>query len=154
MPDDGGFDALSAAAELEAALAGASLAEDEIARARERLERDAGLEVERRTQAVLRDLLEVLDDVDRALEAARAAGDALLLGLELVQRRFLAVLAKHGVTPIAALGEPFDPAVHEAVSVLPAAGPEQAGRVVAVTRAGYRVGDTLLRPAGVVVAAR
>ena len=152
MPDDDGFDAQAAAAELEAALAGDTLADEELARTQRRLAREADLEVGRRVQRVLLDLLDVLDDLDRAAEAARASHDAMLQGIELVQRRFLAVLAKHGVTPVDALGEPFDPAVHEAVTAVPAASPEQAGRVVVVLRKGYRMGDSLLRPAGVVVA--
>jgi len=101
-------------------------------------------------QRVLLDLIELLDDLDRALEAGDSS--PLRQGIELVRRRFLAVLASHGVTPIVALGEPFDPAIHDAVSMLPAATREQAGRVIAVVRAGYRMGDAALRPAGVVVA--
>jgi molecular chaperone GrpE len=150
MPDDDSFDALSAAAELEAALAGEGdrLAE-EIARAEERIAREGARELERRTRAVLLDMLGVLDDLERALAAAPRE-DPLRAGVELVEKSFLAALGRHGVTRTAALGEPFDPAVHEAVSVVPS-DPAQDGRVVAVLRSGYRLGEELLRPASVVV---
>jgi molecular chaperone GrpE len=154
--DQAGFDAVAAAAELEAALVGGGggLADEEIARVRERLEREARRELLSWTQRVLVDMIGVLDDLERAIAAARAGKDAspLLGGIELVQRGFLAALARHGATPIAAAGERFDPRLHEAISVVPTDDPDQDGRVVAVLREGYMLGDQLLRPAGVVTA--
>src|SRR5262245_29633257 len=138
MPDDDTFDALAAAAELEAELAegGGLPLDDEIARNEARLQREGGREPEPRTRAVLSDLVGVRDDVERALAAGRREqpGSALLAGVELVERHFLATLGRHGVTRVDALGEPFDPAVHEGVSVLPATEPGQDGRVIAVLR--------------------
>ena len=61
------------------------------------------------------------------------------------------MLKRYGVTPIDALGQPFDATSHEAVSMAPVTDETQDGRVVAVTREGYAVGDELLRPASVVV---
>ena len=78
--------------------------------------------------------------------------DALLQGVELVRRQFLAKLEGFGVKRIASEGLPFDPSVHEAISTVPAATPEQDGTVVGVVRHGYRIGDEVLRPAAVAVA--
>jgi molecular chaperone GrpE len=95
-------------------------------------------------------MLGVLDDLERALAAAPRE-DPLRAGVELVEKSFLAALGRHGVARAAALGERFDPAVHEGVSVVPASDPAEDGRVVAVLRSGYRLGEELLRPASVVV---
>jgi len=75
----------------------------------------------------------------------------LLEGLELVREHFRTKLGEHGVQRIAALGEPFDPTLHDGITVVPAASAADDGRVVAVLREGYRIGDEVLRPAGVVV---
>jgi molecular chaperone GrpE len=155
MPREEDFDAVSAAAELEEALAGETdRVAEEVARAEARLAREMARELGRRTREVLVDLLGVLDDLERALDQARRAGDGSPLrdGVELVERNFLAALGRHGVTRVAALGEPFDPALHEGVTVVPASSAAEHGRVVAVLRSGYRLGDELLRPAAVAVA--
>jgi molecular chaperone GrpE len=69
-----------------------------------------------------------------------------------VKRQFLAKLEGFGVTRIESAGQPFDPALHEAISAVPAASPDQDGLVVGVVRHGYRIGDEVLRPASVAVA--
>ena len=69
----------------------------------------------------------------------------------MVRRQFLAKLESFGVTRIASDGEPFDPAVHEAITAVPAASADR-GRIVGVVRHGYRIGDEVLRPALVAVA--
>ena len=100
------------------------------------------------------DLLEVLDNLDRAIAAAResdAPAGTLLRGVELVRDQFLAKLEALGVRHIDTLGQVFDAAVHEAVSMAPVTDPSQDGLVVAVAREGYAIGDELLRPASVVV---
>ena len=75
--------------------------------------------------------------------------------MELVQRKFLAALARHGVTPMeVAPGARFDPAHHEAVGMVPAADAAADGTIVAVTTRGYLCGDEVLRPPAVVVAKR
>jgi molecular chaperone GrpE len=105
-------------------------------------------------QNVVKDLLPVVDNLDRAIRHARqsAGGDlqGLLQGVELVQRELQAVLAKHHVTEIDALGKPFNPAHHEAVAQITdeAAHPNT---VVDVLEKGYQLRDRLLRPAKVVV---
>ena len=72
-------------------------------------------------------------------------------GVELVRDQFLSKLEGFGVNRLEALGQPFDAAVHEAISTAPVTDPEQEGTVVAVVKEGYVVGDELLRPASVVV---
>lgn len=127
---------------------------DEFEQAKTRIRREVARDVERGRRAIVADLLEVLDNLDRAIGAARDSdvpADSLLRGVELVRDQFLAKLEGLGVRRVNALGQPFDAAVHEAVSMAPVTDQTQDGRVVAVTREGYAVGDEILRPAGVVV---
>jgi molecular chaperone GrpE len=102
-------------------------------------------------EAVVRDLLPVVDDLERALQHAGDEGGALGTGVELVFKSLLSVLARHGVERIEALGKPFDPNEHEAVAMVESLDVPD-NTVVAEHRAGYRLGDRLLRPAMVAVA--
>jgi molecular chaperone GrpE len=110
-------------------------------------------EVERGRRTLLVELLEIVDNLDRAIDAAadRAPDDPLLTGVRMVRDQFLARLDTSGISEIQALGEPFDPALHEAVSVVPSADADSHDRVAGVIRRGYRVGDEVLRPALVAV---
>ena len=110
-------------------------------------------DVERGRRALLVELLEVVDNLDRAIDAARetGAGDTLLQGVELVQQQFLATLEGFGVTRVAALGRPFDPARHEAITTVPVTDPAKDHTVVGIVKHGYAVGDEVLRPALVAV---
>jgi molecular chaperone GrpE len=119
-----------------------------------RLKREISKDVERARREILADLLDVVDNLDRALDAARQSPspDALLQGVEMVQRQFLGKLEALGVKRIDVAGAAFDPAVHEAVSTMPAQSPEHEGRVVGVIRHGYTIGADVLRPASVAVA--
>jgi len=105
-------------------------------------------------QGLAKDLLPAVDNLERAIEAARKSevGDleGLLQGLELVQRDLESVLSKHGVTEVEALGQPFDPSKHEALAQLPDASVPP-NTVVQVLQRGYRLRDRLLRPAQVMV---
>jgi len=141
--------------ELRATLVRYREANAEFEQARARMRRDVAREVERGTRAVLADLLDIVDNLDRAIEAARAAGSdpALLQGVELVRAQFLAKLDGHGVRPLDAAGRPFDPSCHEAATMVPVTDPAQDGMVVGVIRRGYAVRDEVLRPAVVAVAA-
>jgi molecular chaperone GrpE len=126
--------------------------EDARARMRKELARDA----ERNRREVIVSLLEVLDNLDRAVDAARKADtagtDPLLQGVDLVRQQFRAKLESFGVRRIDPEGAAFDPLLHEAVTAVPAADPKDEGRVVGVIRAGYQIGDEVLRPALVAVA--
>jgi molecular chaperone GrpE len=143
------------AAQLQEALADRRRASDEFDQVRARLRRDTARETERVKRGVLAELLEVLDNLDRAIAAAReantAGSDPLLKGVELVREQFLAKLATFGVTRVPARGEPFDAMRHEAVTTAPVANPAQDGIVVDVVKEGYAIGDELLRPASVIV---
>jgi len=102
-------------------------------------------------EGLARDLLVVVDDLERALSHATEGDSGLARGVELVLKSMLSVLEKHGVERIEALGKPFDPAEHEAVAMVETA--EHApNTVIEEHRAGYRLGDRLLRPAMVAVA--
>lgn len=104
-------------------------------------------------ESLLRELLPVLDNFDRALEAARAAAEteSVVAGVELIQRELLKALEKFGVTPYSALGQPFDPERHEAVQrVVRPGAPDMT--VVEETQRGYLLNGRVLRPAMVVVA--
>jgi hypothetical protein len=97
-----------------------------------------------------------VDNLDRAIAAARGAAaadgsDTLLKGVELVRDLFLTKLEAFGVKRLPTLGGAFDPQLHEAVSMAPAADPAQHGMVTGVLKEGYVIGDDLLRPASVVV---
>lgn len=129
-------------------------AQSEFEQARIRLRRDMQREVERSTRAVIAELLDVADNLDRAIAAAGDDESPLLVGVRLVRDQFLAKLEGFGVARLATLGEPFDAAIHEAVAMAPVADPALEGRVVGVIREGYAIGDELLRPASVVVGAR
>jgi molecular chaperone GrpE len=133
---------------------GASAEFDE---SRLRLRREIAKDIERGRREILADLLDVVDNLDRALDAAGSGSapdriDTLLQGVELVRRQFLAKLEGFGVKRIESAGQKFDPALHEAVSAVPAATPDQDGTIVGVVRHGYRIGDDVLRPAAVAVA--
>jgi molecular chaperone GrpE len=101
--------------------------------------------------ALATDVLSVLDNFERAIEAARAAdAPGIVEGLDMVHRQMLTALAKHGIEPIAVIGEPFDPNHHEAVMQQPDASKPE-GTVVGELAKGYRLRDRVLRPAKVAV---
>jgi len=104
-------------------------------------------------ERLLRAFLDVADNLERALDADTANVGSLRQGVDLTHQALTRLLNHEGVEPIPALGQPFDPAWHEAASTVSHA---QAGvepnTIVEVERAGYRLGDRLLRPARVIVA--
>jgi molecular chaperone GrpE len=113
------------------------------AREREEIQR-FGLE------RLVKDLLPVVDDLDRAL-AATPPGDPLAEGVRLVRASFERALGRHGVVGFSALGEPFDPALHEALVQIPSADAAP-GTVVLEHARGFKLNDRLVRPAMVGVA--
>lgn len=121
---------------------------------RRRGQRDREDYVKYANETVLRDLIPVLDNFDRALAAARSGGESgtVVSGVELIQRELLRVLEKHGLTRYSAAGERFDPTRHEAIARVISS--EQApGTVVHETAAGYLLNGRVLRAAMVAVAA-
>jgi molecular chaperone GrpE len=125
----------------------------EFEQSRARARRDVAKEVERGKRAILADLLDVVDNLDRALESGRNARsvEAVLHGVEMVRQQFLTRLEGFGIQPIEPLNQPFDPVQHEAVTMVPAARAEDDEKVLGVVRRGYRIGDEVLRPAQVAV---
>jgi len=95
-----------------------------------------------------RAVLPALDALERALDAD---GEGLAEGVALVHKELQSALAGAGIEPIDPAGETFDPNVHEALSSRPAANGEDSGVVVETVQRGYRLGETLIRPARVVV---
>lgn len=120
---------------------------------RKRTRRELGDAERRGRDDVLKELLPVFDNLERAGVHAETATDvkALADGITLVMRQFTDTLAKLGVERVAGVGQPFDPAVHEAVQHLETSDFEP-GAIAAEVQAGYRAGDKLIRPALVVVA--
>jgi molecular chaperone GrpE len=118
---------------------------------RKRVARDVAGAQERGAASLAKELLPALDNLDRALEAAQE-DDPLLDGVRLVRSELSAALGRSGIEAFRPLGEQFDPNVHEAVATVPAQG-GGAGKVVEVYQDGYRLGDSVIRPARVVVGA-
>jgi molecular chaperone GrpE len=102
---------------------------------------------------VIREILPVVDNLERALSVApEGDGDAFVEGVRLVYRELEGALARAGIEAIDPKGDTFDPNVHEALSMHPQEG-AKSGTVVDVVEKGYRTADTVIRPARVVVAA-
>lgn len=121
---------------------------------RKRLERDNANAVKYAAEKAFRDLLAVIDSLDLGLKAARDAdaAQAVIEGIELTRKQLGDTLAQHGVSELDPSGAAFDPAIHEAVSVVPSA--EMApNHVLEVLQRGYQLHERVLRPARVVVTA-
>jgi molecular chaperone GrpE len=106
-------------------------------------------------ETILRDFLEVADNLERAIASWKEGGEkdakSVRDGVELVLRLFKSKLERYSVAPIEAKGQPFDPRVHHAVSQAPSTDATP-GTVLHEVQKGYRAGERLLRPATVVVA--
>jgi molecular chaperone GrpE len=125
---------------------------------RKRATREAALAQERGITKLAKELLPAVDNLDRALQAALSDETAqdgngtLISGIKLVHDDVIAALARAGIQGFSPEGERFDPQLHEAVAQIPAEGAES-GTVVEVYQRGYRLGEVVIRPARVVVAA-
>lgn len=118
---------------------------------RKRVAREHADLTRRANERLLNDLLPVLDDLERALEAAASHEEAKLEeGVALVHRSLVDLVARNGLTEIETEGA-FDPHVHEALLTQPGDSAEE-GSVLQVLQKGYRLGDKVLRPARVIVA--
>jgi molecular chaperone GrpE len=120
---------------------------------RKRVDRDRQATSESLTAEVMRDLLPLVDDLERALKAdpGTKGTESYRLGVELIQRQLLEILRRRGVKPIEALGTDFDPHFHQAVSYDASEG-HRDGEVIEEFARGYMLGERLLRPAMVKVA--
>jgi molecular chaperone GrpE len=117
---------------------------------RKRAARDQEALVARAGERIVKELLPILDDLERAIEAAEKHEEAKLEeGVKLVHRQLEQLLEREGLAPVETDGK-FDPHVHEALLTQPSESEE--GSVVEVLQKGYRLGDRVLRPARVVVA--
>jgi len=101
---------------------------------------------------VAREVIDAVDNLERALEAADGAGESLRSGVEMVLGGLRETLKRNGVEAVDPKGDKFDPTKHEALSTQPVEGTES-GVVVEVLQKGYALGDQLVRPARVVVSA-
>ncbi len=153
--EEGSLEEMLLNAQEEAArnLEGWQRTQAEFSNARKRMEKQrADAYVNANIDLVLK-LLPVVDDFERALESAPEAmpDDGWFSGLSMVYRKFLTILDSMNLEPIDAVGQPFDPTVHEAISQEPSAQFES-GVVAREMQKGYRIGDRIVRPSLVVVA--
>jgi molecular chaperone GrpE len=119
---------------------------------RKRMRQQSEETVRLQRESLLRDLLPVVDNLERAIEATQGSAkrETIAEGVEMVLRSLHDLLRTQGVTPIAAVGQPFDPQVHEAVDHV-ASGEHPANTVVSEFHRGYVIGERMLRPARVSV---
>jgi len=117
---------------------------------RRRTKEERALAEESGKREVLLALLEVMDDFDRALLHIGERSDAVVDGVRLIHQRFNNVLEEHGVSAFESEGQMFDPAIHEAMTMIDGNG-EQSGTVYSEYRRGYLMNGKLLRPARVAV---
>jgi molecular chaperone GrpE len=128
-----------------------ALADNENARKRIRQQSEESVRIQR--EAILRDLLPIIDNLERAVEAARA-GDGgsktIIDGVEMVLRSMMDLLRAQGVTSLESVGQPFDPTRHEAVDHV-ASEVHAPNQIVQEFHRGYQIGDRVIRPARVSV---
>jgi molecular chaperone GrpE len=117
---------------------------------RKRQTRRADEAIAAERERLLRSVLPLADNLNRALSYNNTADDHLRQGVELTQRELLRFLAVEGVTKLETIGQPFTPELHEALAVVPAQA--EPNTIIQEVEAGYMLGDKLLRPARVVVA--
>ena len=143
----------SAQAELDEARERAVRLQAELENYRKRAQRTLDEERKYASLPLMRDLLTVVDNLQRAIEAAKQnEGSAgLLEGVEMVASQLISILQQHHCEEIPAQGTPFDPNMHEAIAQWPS-DEHDAGAVMQVTQTGYQLYDRVVRPAQVIVA--
>jgi molecular chaperone GrpE len=132
-------------------------AQAELENYRKRVDREMKEERRYAVLPLVRDLLAVLDNLNRAIEATQArsasegsADSGLLEGVKMVANQFEAVLKQHGCTPIETVGHPFDPNQHQAIAQEPS-DQYPAGTITRAAQIGYKLNDRVVRPAQVFV---
>ena len=130
----------------------------ELENTRKRAARDRSEALKFGAMSFARDMLGVVDNLQRALKAVQELGDdmpdatrSLLEGVAATERDLLAALARHKVTPLTPMGEKFDPNLHEAMFEAPGTG-QASGTIIEIVEAGYMMEERLLRPAKVGIA--
>lgn len=128
-----------------------ALADSENARKRIRAQSEESVRIQR--DELLRDLLPIIDNLERAVEAARSGGNgkSIVEGVEMVLASMHDYLRSHGVVQVSSVGQPFDPLLHEAVDHVETE-QQQPNTVIEEFHRGYKAGERLLRPARVSVA--
>ena len=127
-------------------------AQAELENFRRRITRDVETQLKYAALPLVSDLLEVVDNLHRATESVSGAtnADGIVAGVRMVQQQFANVLAKHHCKPIAGLGKPFDPNVHQAIAQQPS-DQYPAGTVMMETSLGFMMHDRVIRPSMVIV---
>jgi molecular chaperone GrpE len=121
--------------------------------ARARLKREVGREVQTSLKSLIAELLETLDNLDRAIEAASSKSEEseLLTGVIMIRDQFVAKLSQLGVQRIESKDTKFDPKIHEAVAMVPVPTPDLDGQIVGIIKEGYTMNGEVLRAAVVAV---
>lgn len=127
-------------------------AQAELENFRKRVLRDMDQQLKYASVNLVRDLLDVVDNLHRATESASSASSAegVVAGVRLVQQQLATVLAKHHCTPIESVGKPFDPNIHQAIAQQPST-EFPAGTVMFETSVGFMMHDRVIRPSMVIV---
>ena len=125
----------------------------EFANYKKRVERDQLVVTQNAAGRIIKRYLEILDDLERALKnrPQEEEGAAWANGIELIYRKFKAILESEGISPIEAEGQFFDPNLHEAITS-EESDEHESGQIIEVLQQGYMLGDRVLRPAMVRVA--
>lgn len=127
--------------------------QEEIQATKDRLHRQATAREERRRGEVVSTLFDPLQNLRRSIEATRkgASAEDTVSGLEIVAGQFMDAFKKLGLEEVPGKGTPFDPNLHEALTTMPVTDPALDEVVIDVFDAGYRIGNTLIQPARVIV---
>lgn len=135
-------------------LAGWQRERAEFANYKKRVDRERETTYQNAAGGVIKRFLPIIDDMERALKNRPAEGEGAewAEGIELIYRKLLSILEAEGITPIKAEGAIFDPHLHEAVVKAPS-DEYETEQIIEVLQHGYRIGERVLRPAMVVVAA-
>ena len=126
----------------------------EFANYKKRVHRDREFFNQEAVGKVVKNYLPIVDDLERALKDRPQEKDseAWASGIELIYRKMVTILENNGVRPIEAAGEMFDPNLHEAIAQVPSEG-HQSQQIIDVVQTGYMIGERVLRPTRVVIAA-
>lgn len=151
VPDGATLEVERLTAERDEYLDGLQRLKAEFDNFRKRNDRDRQMIAVGATREVVRGLLPVMDNLERAVAALGDQGEQIVAGLEMVRGQLAGLLTGHGVEEIAAHGETFDPAVHEAIAAVPSPDHRE-GTVIEVVEKGYRHSEHVLRPSRVVIA--